>query len=307
MEKHDILLESGTNECEVLEFMVSNNTYGINVGKVREIIKYEQLTVIPKAHPHIEGAFSKRGETVSVVNLAKALGLPEMYDEHESSRLLLTSFNGVNTGFHINEVIGIRRVNWANIIQPDSMINSAADGLINGIVDIGDHLILMLDFEGIIARIAPDISSNITSQLQMLATAEPKNMPILYADDSRLIRETIKKYLMSAGFTNITAYSNGLELYKSLIEFKQAGTLKENVALIITDLEMPQMDGHRLLKILQEDSEMAKIPVIIFSSMVNENSKFKGNSVNAQAQFMKSDVVNLIKEIDSLNRKKQER
>ncbi|MCR5624972.1 MAG: chemotaxis protein [Lachnospiraceae bacterium] len=297
----NILLESGTNECEILEFIVGGNHYGINVAKVREILKFPELTPIPMCHPNIEGAFSKRGETVSVINLARALGMTERdASDTNKGRLLMTSFNNFNAGFHIDEVIGIRRVNWANIIKPDSMIISSSAGLINGIVTIDERLVLMLDFEGILAEIVPEFTTNVTEQLKMLKDTEPKTTPIFYAEDSRLIRENIKSFLIQAGFTNITAFSNGLELYNQLLVFKKEKSVKENVGVVITDLEMPQMDGHRLLKLIKDDKDLKDIPVIIFSSLIDDQMEIKGQELDATAQYVKSNPLGLIETIRGL-------
>ena len=117
----NILLESGTNELEILEFMVAGNYYGINVAKIREIISCQPLTPIPNSHANVEGAFSTRGETITVVNLARALGMKEKMDEPTQDMFLITNFNMVSTGFHVHGVVGIHRVNWGQIIQPDSI------------------------------------------------------------------------------------------------------------------------------------------------------------------------------------------
>ena len=300
MSKSNILLETGTNECEILEFVVDGNNYGINVAKVREILKYQELTPIPNCHPFIEGAFSKRGETVSVINLAKCLGLKESCNAL-GNRLLMTSFNGITTGFHIDEVIGIKRVNWANIMKPDSMINSSSGGIVNGIVNIDDRLVLMIDFESILATITPEIAENVTHQLEHFAkNAYPKSLPILFAEDSKMIRNKIREYLETAGFTNVSDFSNGLELYNQLLVFKEDGTLNENVGCIITDLEMPQMDGHRLLKLIKEDNELKDIPVLIFSSLIDEQMASKGDGLDANGQFVKTDVQGLLNRINSI-------
>ena len=130
----NILLESGTNELEILEFIVGGNYYGINVAKIREILTYTALTPIPNAHPNVEGAFSTRGETISVVNLAKCLGMAES-TEKEKDMFLITNFNGLTVGFHVHGVVGIHRVNWSAIAKPDSLINNASSGVATGIVN----------------------------------------------------------------------------------------------------------------------------------------------------------------------------
>ena len=151
----NILLESGTNELEILEFTVGGNYYGINVAKVKEIMTYQPLTPVPKAHPNVEGAFSTRGETISIINLARCLGMKEETDTSKDM-FLVTNFNGLLSGFHVNGVVGIHRVNWSQIIKPDSMINNAKTGVTTGIINIDDKLVILIDFEKIVADIGSE-------------------------------------------------------------------------------------------------------------------------------------------------------
>lgn len=149
----NILLESGTNELEILEFVVDGHNYGINVAKIREIISYTELTPIPNAHPFVEGAFSTRGETITVVNLAKCLGMNE-HEEKKTDMFLVTSFNGTNAAFHVHSVVGIHRVNWSQIVKPDRLISNSRTSMITGIINIDKQLVILLDFENIVAQIS---------------------------------------------------------------------------------------------------------------------------------------------------------
>ena len=294
----NILLESGTNELEILEFMVAGNYYGINVAKIREIISCQPLTPIPNSHANVEGAFSTRGETITVVNLARALGMKEKMDELTQDMFLITNFNMVSTGFHVHGVVGIHRVNWGQIIQPDSMICNSSKSMITGIVNLDGKLVLILDFEAIVAEIAPDVGMNM-SDMSHIGDRKDNPAPILFAEDSHLLSMLIYDGLTQAGYTNVIPMNNGLELWNLLQKYKEEGTLQQRVRCVITDIEMPQMDGHRLLKLMKDDPELKEIPVIIFSSLINEDMRRKGEMLGADAQLSKSQMSEFIQAVDS--------
>ena len=298
----NILLESGTNELEILEFKVSGNYYGINVAKVKEIMKYQSLTPIPNGHPNLEGAFNTRGETISIINLAKCLGMEEEADS-DKDMFLLTGFNDLSSGFHVNEVVGIHRVNWSQIIKPDSMISNSKSSVTTGIINIDGKLVILLDFEKIVADISPEVGIKL-SEIDQLGERSINDAPIIYAEDSQLLSTLIYDGLTKAGYTRIMPTNNGLELWEILQSYKKAGTLKENVACVVTDIEMPQMDGHRLLKLIKNDPELKDIPVIIFSSLINDDMKRKGESLGADAQLSKNDMGEFIKKIDEILKEK---
>ena len=292
----NILLESGTNELEILEFMIDKNYYGINVAKVKEIMTYRALTPIPNGHPNLEGAFSTRGETVSVVNLARCLGMPEKEDTN-NDMFLITNFNGCNSGFHIYGIVGIHRVKRAQSIKPDSMVSNGSNSIATGIINLDGKLVILIDFEKIVADISPEIGINI-SDIDRLRNRKVNNVPILYAEDSQLLSNLIYDGLTKAGYTKLIPCNNGLELWNILQKYKQQGTVKQNVSCVVTDIEMPQMDGHRLLKLIKSDPELQNIPVIIFSSLINEDMRKKGDSLGADAQLSKNEMGEFIQKLD---------
>lgn len=294
----NILLESGTNELEILEFMVSGNYYGINVAKIREILVYNPLTPIPNAHPNVEGAFTTRGETISIVNLARCLGMKE-YTEPKKDMFLITNFNELNTGFHVHGVVGIHRVNWSSIIKPDSMVNSASSSVATGIVNFDGKLVILLDFEKIVADIAPEVGIKL-SDLDKMGQRKTCAAPIIYAEDSQLLSTMIFDGLNKAGYTNLIPMNNGLELWELLQKYKEEGNVRDRVACVVTDIEMPQMDGHRLLRLIRSDSELKDIPVIIFSSLINEEMERKGEQLGANAQLSKNEFGAFVEKLDEL-------
>lgn len=294
-----ILLESGTNELEILEFCVGGNYYGINVAKIREIVPYQALTPIPNGHPNLEGAFSTRGETISIIDLSKCLNMPRVSEDTSKDMFLLTNFNAISTGFHVHGVMGIHRVNWGQIIKPDNMISNSSNSIITGIVNIDDKLVLLLDFERIVSEIAPE-SGICLSDLDSLGERRQNNAPILFAEDSKLLSMLIYDGLTKAGYVNVIPTNNGLELWQLLQKYKEEGDVLQKVRCVITDIEMPQMDGHRLLKMIKEDPVLREIPVIIFSSLINEDMRRKGEALGADAQLSKNEMGEFIQALDRI-------
>ena len=252
----------------------------------------------------VEGTFSTRGETISIINLARCLGMKEETDTSKDM-FLVTNFNGLLSGFHVNGVVGIHRVNWSQIIKPDSMINNAKTGVTTGIINIDDKLVILIDFEKIVADITPDVGINL-KDIDGLGDRRKNNQPIIYAEDSQLLSTLIYDGLSKAGYTRILPTNNGLELWNILQKYKEEGTVKENVACVVTDIEMPQMDGHRLLKLIKNDPDLKDIPVIIFSSLINEEMRKKGESLGADAPLSKNDIGEFIKKLDEILAKKAE-
>lgn len=301
--ENGILLESGTNELEILEFTVGGNSYGINVAKVREILPYQKPTLVPNAHPSIGGIFMPRDMIITIVDLAKALNIPTN-DNYEKDMYIVTNFNKLHIGFHVNRVLGIHRVSWSDISKPDQTINHDGTGIATGIIKLQEKLIIILDFEKIVADISPETSLKV-SDIEDLGVRTRNELPILIAEDSPLLCKLLLECLTKAGYTNITATSNGLEAWNKLIQYKESMTISKNVACVITDIEMPQMDGHRLTKLIKEDNELKQIPVVIFSSMVNDEMRRKGEAIGADAQLSKPEIGSLVNTMDLLLLKKE--
>ena len=293
-----ILLESGTNELELLEFRIGNNYYGINVAKIKEIIPYQKPTPIPNSHPCIEGIFMPRDVIITVVNLAKNLGFPPSVDESKDM-YIITNFNKLNVGFHVHSVVGITRVSWSEISKPDVTLNNGDEGVATGIIKLNDRLIVILDFEKIVADISPETGLKV-SDVDNMGARDRNHTPILIAEDSPLLSKLLLDCLKKAGYVNITATMNGLEAWNKLNQFNAAGTLDENVQLVITDIEMPQMDGHRLAKLIKDTPPFSKLPVVIFSSLVNDEMRRKGESLGVDAQLSKPEIGMLVDAIDKI-------
>lgn len=293
-----ILLENGTNELEILEFTLGNNSYGINVAKIREIIPYQAVTPVPNAHPSIEGIFMPRETMITAISLKNAL---QMGDSEPGGLFIITNFNKLDVAFHVDKVIGIHRVSWTEIIKPDATINNDQDGISTGIVKFKDRLVIILDFEKIVTDISPETGLKLT-EIDALSERERSASPILIAEDSHLLNKLISDALTKAGYINLKRTENGLEAWEYINKCLEDGTIDEKVKCLVTDIEMPQMDGHRLTKLVKSNDRLKQIPVIIFSSLVNEEMRVKGEALGADAQLSKPEIGNLVSEIDKLLR-----
>ena len=288
--QNEILLESGTNELELLEFKVGGNSYGINVAKIKEILPYQKPTPVPNSHPCIEGIFMPRDMVITSVDLAKSLNLPQ------NDMYIITKFNKLTVAFHVQEVMGIHRVSWKDIIKPDDTLNDE-DSVATGIIRVNGNLIIILDFEKIVFDISPSTGLKVSD---VKGPQDKRNdFTILMAEDSHLLLAQMKDCLTKAGYNNIICKGNGQEAWDYLQLLSNNGNL-DSVSLVITDIEMPKMDGHRLTKLIKSTPEMSQIPVVIFSSLVTEELRHKGDSLGADAQLSKPEIGQLVDTIDNL-------
>ena len=292
-----ILLENGTNELEILEFKLGENSYGINVAKIREIITYQPVTPVPNAHPSVEGIFMPRDKMITAISLKNALQMGD--DESNDGLFIITNFNKLDVAFHVDRVMGIHRVNWTEIIKPDATVNNEVEGVSTGIVKFDDRLVIILDFEKIVSDISPETGLRMT-EIESLGERERSSVPIVIAEDSHLLNKLINDALTAAGYVNIKRTEDGLEAWNYIVEAKEKGELDSKVQLVITDIEMPQMDGHRLTHMIKTDDKLKDIPVVIFSSLVNEEMRRKGEQLGANAQLSKPEIGNLVRVIDKL-------
>ncbi len=298
-DKHKgILLETGTNELEIVEFTVGENRFGINVIKVKEIINPVTVTKIPQSHPNIEGIIEIRGEVLPVVNIAKALGLPASTTP-EQDKFIVAEFNQTKMIFHVHSVTLIHRISWDKIEKPGEMYQGFESKII-GVVKQENGMILLLDFESIVIEINPNTGIN-TDQIKKLGHRERSNKRVLIAEDSPLLRKLLFDTLEAAGYSNLEFFENGKDALSYLESILAQGkSINEEVQILITDIEMPQMDGHHLTKRIKEDSKLSVLPIILFSSLITEDLRHKGEKVGANAQVSKPEIAELIQLIDKL-------
>jgi len=300
-----ILLETGTNEVEIIEFYLGGQSFGINVAKVKQIVQFEEnlLTRIPETHPAILGTFLYRGSTIPLVDLNKALHR-ERGDEEESKRplVLVSEFNRTINSFQIDGVNRIHRISWDEL-QPMSQIFSTQKSSFIGSVSLNGREMLIVDVEELLAEINPESSfAGQNEQLKQLAeteATEDKELRIVLAEDSNFIRESIVQRMGQCGFKHVRAFENGKVAHDYLSKLKQeieesGKDVKEFINIVVSDIEMPQLDGLTLCKYIKDDPVLGVVPVIMFSSLINDQMIHKCKSVGADACTSKPKLVEMI-------------
>lgn len=292
----NILLESGTGELEILEFVVGNKHYGINIIKVKEVIDCDNLTILPNSHEHIAGLILCREEIITLVDLIKVLEGKE--ECRNIFKTIICEFNKLKIAFNIDDVVGVSRIRWDEIIKPSEL---STDTLVVGNIVKKDKIILLLDFEKIVTDINPEVGIS-EKRIYNIDYRERGDIKVAIVDDSLLIRELLKETLTKAGFKNLISFNNGKEAlnYLENLAHKKGERFIEDIQLLITDIEMPQMDGHTLTRKIKEHRILKRLPVTIFSSLITNDLLHKGEDVGADAQFSKPEVENLIGWIDKL-------
>ena len=297
-DKRGILLESGTNEIEVMEFTINDNLYGINVAKVKEILMPAPVKHMPHSHPAVEGIFRPRDIVLTVVDLPRYL-LGVECEKGPKDLFIVTNFNKMNIAFRVHTVVGISRISWQDIQKPDKTVAGGDEGVATGIAQCGGDLVTILDFEKIVAEIAPETTLQL-SEIDRLGHRERRDSPIMVAEDSVLLSRMIAEALHKSGYANVEMFPDGRELWNKIQIYRDEDSLDEHVAVVITDIEMPQMDGHRLTKLIKDDEKLKKIPVIIFSSLITEEMRRKGKELGADEQMSKPEIGRLVEVIDHL-------
>ena len=297
---NNILLESGTGELEVIEFIVNGNHYVINVVKVKEVIAMPKngLTTLPDPKPEIAGLILCRDEILTLVDLKYILSKKATKDP--GSKVIVCEFNKIKVSFSIDDIVGVHRIKWSEIRKPDDLSeNSLAVGniLLNG------KVLIMLDFEKIVTDICPSVGIS-EDRLIEVDYKDRSDIKLVLADDSALIRKLLKETLTKAGFKNLRIFDDGkqaLDYLEGLVE-KHGDNFRRYAEILITDIEMPQLDGLTLTRKIKEDEILKKLPVIIFSSLITQELRHKGESVKADAQLSKPEVNELVDTIDKLLR-----
>lgn len=293
-----ILLESGTNELELLEFMVGSNSFGINIAKVSEVMFYQELTPIPESAPEIEGVFIPRDKLISIVDLHKVVKAPK--PEDNQGMFIICQFNQMDIGFHVTSVKGIQRISWGDISKPPSVVGNSGStvdaSMATGIAKVNGRIIIILDFEKIVADLhrSSVLDSDGVDAIDGPSLSESTKC-IVVADDSPLLNRLIVDALKEKGFTNIHSFGDGQEAWDFIKEYRDCDDILSHIACVVSDIEMPKMDGHHLTKLIKDDKTLRHIPVMLFSSLINEQMHRKGESVGANAQFSKPQIKDLIK------------
>ena len=306
-----ILLETGTNELEIVEFRIDECDskgnvipcyFGVNVAKVREIIRLPNLRKVVNSNPAISGMIKLRDQVITLIDLSQALN--KNTDGLAAERVIVLEFNRVIVGILVHSVSRIYRISWENVEPP---VRAIHDANITGVVKMEDRIILILDFEKIIGELSSTMALSAPSEELMLAHPTGVNRSektILVADDSNFIRSTICGSLRQAGY-NVLEAENGEEAWEIVTGIRgkcqTSGTpIADYLNLVITDIEMPRMDGLHLTSLIRKESTLDLVPVVIFSSLASEDNKARWKDLGASGILTKPDLPNLVEKADSL-------
>jgi len=289
-----ILLESGTNELEVLVFTLAGQRYGVNVAKVREVIEPVELTKLPESPEAMDGVFQLRNIVIPSINLRRCLHLGG--DDDGECKIIIMEFNDVRVGFSVSTVEQIYRVSWKSVSAVPG-VEGVQGAPVTSVAHINDNMVLMLDFEQIVFEIGGvDLFEQSASRIEK--NIDRGDQRILFAEDSGVMRKLIQSNLVDAGYTNIEVCTDGQEAWEMLEQDVADGSA--SFALMITDIEMTRMDGLHLTKRLKSHAALKHIPVILFSSLVSIDNDKKCKSVGADAQITKPQLAELVELIDRL-------
>ncbi|MBN2475150.1 MAG: chemotaxis protein CheV [Pirellulales bacterium] len=294
-----ILLEAGTNELEILIIEVAGGWYGVNVAKVREVLEAVPPTRLPECHRAVEGSVNIRGRVVELVNLAEFFGADdETTQARPSDRMLIMEFNQQLIAFRVHAVDTIIRTSWANVQPMPRFDTSSAP--VTSIVPLEDRMVLMLDFEAIGMAVGMTGQSLLDPEQPQTAAGPLESIlfgPVVFAEDSATTHKLLQNELRLSGCPNYRGFHDGRAAWEHLCELA-AGltpeTIREKLAGVISDVEMPQMDGFSLTRSIREHPVLGDVPVVLFSSIVSKDNEKKGLQVGADAQIAKGNYRDLV-------------
>lgn len=319
IEHQNILLETGTNEVEIAEFGIylkdsdRYQSFGINVAKIREIMKTPEYMGIPTSHKNVLGVFKLRDKIIPLIDLGGWLNETDG-DHVEHTYVIVAEFNQDNFGFLVHRIETIHRMSWEKVLPPANVNNDIRKNCITGMVALGKDekkLMLMVDFERIVADINPEVSLSIKSDKHIIDQLDGGNPPpkVILAEDSSIVRDLLKGILEDGGF-DVVSVNNGKLAWEYITKKKRESTetgapITDYVQLVVTDIEMPQMDGHSLLRKIKEDTHLMNLPVILFSSLIYEEIRRKGDILGADAQISKPEIGNLLTIVEDVLEKQK--
>ncbi len=317
MTQSNILLEAGTNELEIVEFHLDElepdgqtqykGYYGVNVAKVLEIIRLPKVTELPEVrHKSVLGAFNLRSQIIPLVDLSAWLGKKRI--DTEAPKVIVTEFNNVTTAFQVSGVNRIHRISWEEVEPPNTYVSNLTRNTITGVVKLEGRIIFLLDLERIVGDLNPQLALRLDEAVDWNAGGRYR---ALVADDSTVIREMLKDLLTRAGF-EVETVTNGREAWERLEDIKRKAeaegkSVDSYVQCVVSDIEMPQMDGHNLCKRIKDDPMLKHLPVLLFSSLITDKLRHKGEAVGADEQISKPEVTALAQKAMALIKQNQAR
>ncbi|MEQ8845192.1 MAG: chemotaxis protein [Phycisphaerales bacterium] len=298
-----ILLNAGTNELEVLVFTLGGSVCGVNVAKVREVVRWTAPTKTPNLHPSVDGMFKLRGEVIALVDLSRHLGMESCQADENDRRVIVMEFNGRRTAFLVDSVEQIHRLSWTSI-DPVPDLNTFAEmgaateraaSACTGVLKLGERLVLMIDFESVADSIVFDERLHTPEIADPPAGLDRSTINIVVAEDSGFMRGLLRETLSKAGFGRIEVFEDGQAAWERL-ESARPG----EISVLLADIEMPRVDGLHLTSRLRKSATLRELPVVLFSSLVTDDNRKKGEEVGANAQIAKPELGRVVGVIDSL-------
>ncbi len=296
-----ILLESGTNEMELLTVFVGDQSFGMNVAKVQSIQKYdpEKITFLPESPSGVLGMYLYRGNTIPIMDLSQILDI-QLTQTFDREIVVVTEFNNSVNSFKVQGVKRIYRLSWKDFVPLDALFENNA--CFTGSVQVEDSQVLVLDLEHILAGIFPDlileeVADDLMDKKQTLARDQ---LQILFAEDSPTMRKRVVATLKGAGFENIIDFPNGDQALSHIKTYlKNKGDKEIRKTVLITDIEMPKMDGLTLCRTIKQDPVLENLYVVMFSSLINDQMKAKCQKVKAENWVTKPETSELVKILDN--------
>jgi len=284
---------AGTNKLEILLFSLGvdartgrRETFGLNVFKVREVLKAPPVTAAPEMPGVVEGMVSMRGILVPVIHLGRYTGIGA---DTPADVMIVTEYNGHTQGFLVEAVDTILRLDWGSMRVPPDMLNAQMTGLVTAVTELQDgRLVMMLDVEKILAETAPPQDETIFQTIRPMAGAEGI---VFFADDSAVARQQIARTLDAMNVRHRSAI-NGLRAWEDLQRLADHAEVlgepvENHVRIILTDIEMPEMDGYMLTRRVKSDPRFRRIPVLMHSSLSSSSNERLGRSVGVDAYVPK--------------------
>jgi two-component system chemotaxis response regulator CheV len=308
--------DPGGNDLEIIEFYIDEalagggdyrSYYAMNVAKVLEIIRRPPVTGVPGRHHEAAlGTFNLRGKVLPLVDLG--LWLDKKVMPSDAHKVIVTEFSNVVIAFVVSGVTRIHRMTWSQVEPPGKYLQSFSRDSVTGIVRFEDRIVFLLDMEYIISGMDPTV--NLASRVDQVERDGGQGLRVLVADDSPSIRRVIASCLEQAHYT-VTQTTCGREAWDKLqawrVEAERRGVpITEFVNLIISDIEMPEMDGHSLTMRIKAESAFAVVPVILFSSLISDVVHAKGIKAGADDQVAKPDLPHLTRRAGELIRRFQQ-
>ncbi|MBU1003362.1 MAG: chemotaxis protein [Proteobacteria bacterium] len=299
MSQTNILLESGTNELEVVVFYIDERLpdgevyrgyYGINVAKVLEIIRKPNITELPTMiKTAVMGTFNLRNRVIPLIDLPRSLGKESV--PVEEPKAVVTWFNEAINAFQVSGVTRIHRLSWEQVEAPTEQMLDMTGESITGVVRIDGRVVFLLDMEKVVGDLSPRLALSVSDDT---INDDGVVYKVLVVDDSSTMRRMIKSSLIKMGL-EVTVAINGKDAWDKLESIlsraQEAGEpLSDHLHVIISDIEMPVMDGHSLTRRIKETPILKDVPVLLFSSLITESLRHKGEAVGADEQIAKPDM-----------------